>query len=133
MSYIVAYVVALITFLGIDFVWLKLVMKPLFESHVGELMRDEPKLGVAAGFYVLYVVGIVYFAIQPALANNSWATALLNGAILGFLAYGTYEATNMATLKGWTFGMMFTDILWGMALTATAALGGYFAAQWASG
>lgn len=133
MLHIAAYLAALVTFLGVDFVWLKLVMKPMFEAHIGELMRDEPRLGIAAGFYVIYVIGIFYFAIWPAISNNSWIPALVNGLILGLLAYGTYEATNMATLKGWRLSMMFTDIAWGMVLTATAALAGYFAARLVEG
>lgn len=128
MSYLIAFIVALVVFLGFDFIWLRTVMKPMFERNVGELLRDETRIGVAAGFYVVYVMGIFYFAILPGLQVGSWRVVLLQALFLGLLAYGTYEATNMATLKGWRVSMMVTDILWGMALTAAAALAGYFTA-----
>ncbi len=125
MTPVLAYLATLVTFLVLDAVWLTRVMKPLFEAHVGDLLRAEPRLGVAAGFYAVYCAGIVYFASWPAQAAGSWWPAARDGAILGLLAYGTYEMTNMATLKGWHWRMVITDIAWGTALTAVSALAGY--------
>mgnify|MGYP001819338344 CR=1 FL=1 len=119
------FLVSLAAFLVIDAIALKWMMYPLFTRHVGELLRDNPQLGVALGFYVFYVAGIVYFAINPALTEQSLGRAVVNGAILGFLAYGTYESTNMATLRGWDWSMVLTDIAWGTVLTATVAAIGY--------
>ncbi|GAB5469282.1 MAG: DUF2177 family protein [Rhodospirillales bacterium] len=125
MTLLATYGAMLVVFLGIDAVWLKYVMKPLFDHHVGALLAEEVRLGVAAGFYVLYVMGIIYFAVSPALREGGWSAALLKGALFGFFAYGTYEATNMATLKGWSWTMVAVDVTWGTALTALTALVGY--------
>lgn len=126
MTLLATYVGSLFAFLAIDAVWLTLVMKPLFDRHVGALLRENILLSAAAGFYVLYVVGILYFCTLPGLREGSLGLAALNGAILGFLAYGTYEFTNMTTLKGWQWSMVFTDTAWGMALTAVTAVVGVF-------
>ncbi|MEM1343981.1 MAG: DUF2177 family protein [Pseudomonadota bacterium] len=115
-------------FLGVDAVWLKTVMRPLFERHVGALLLASPRLGVAAGFYVFYCLGIAYFAVLPALEGGGLWAAVRDGAILGLLAYGTYEATNLATLKGWHWSMSVVDTLWGGALSALAAAAGYLVA-----
>lgn len=123
MAYPLTYIAMLLVFLGIDALWLKWVMKPLFDQHVSHLLAEQVRLGVAAGFYLFYVAGIIYFAVVPA---GSWSAALFKGLLLGALAYGTYEATNMATLKGWQWSMVATDITWGAALTAATAVVGYF-------
>ena len=125
------YVATLASFLALDALWLRSVMRPVFEADVPDLLASEPRLGVAAGFYALYCAGIVWFAVRPALAAGAVAPALVNGAILGFLAYGCYEATNMATLRGWTWRMLAIDIAWGTTLTAVSAvIGAWVARQW---
>lgn len=123
MTFVSLYLVALAIFLAIDAAWLKLVAAPMFRRHVGALMLDEPRMGVAAAFYALYVVGIVYFAAAPALAQGGAGAAFVDGALFGLFAYGTYEATNLATLKGWTVRMAVLDVAWGAALTGVAAAG----------
>lgn len=130
MTYLVLYFATLVPFLIIDVVMLRLVMLPLFEKHVGGLLADETKLGVALGFYLIYVAGIVYFAILPGAKADQPSLVLLNGAILGLLAYGTYEATNMATLRGWSWQMVVTDTLWGAVLTGISAYLGYVTARY---
>ncbi len=133
MNYAVSYLAALIFFLTIDFVWIKTVMRPIFERSVGMLMLETPRLSAAAAFYVLYVAGILYLAVVPALNAETIRIAVLNGAIVGFLAYGTYEATNLATLKGWTVEMLIIDVAWGATLSALTACAGYLAFRWMSG
>lgn len=118
MSYLALYLVVVVVFLGLDAVWLRKAALPLFEKHVGALMREDPDLKVAAVFYAFYCVGIVYFAAAPA---SSAGGAFRDGVILGLVAYGTYEATNMATLKGWHWSMVIADTAWGALLTGFAA------------
>ena len=124
-----AYIATLAVFLALDFVWLKTVMRPIFEADVPHLLADAPRLGVAAGFYALYCAGIVFLAVRPGVTGGGYGAALLYGAVLGFLAYGCYEATNLATLKGWTLRMLAIDIAWGTALTALSACAGLWAAR----
>jgi len=129
MNLVVLYISTLIPFLIIDIVMLRAVMLPLFERNIGSLMAEETKIGVAGGFYLFYVAGIVYFAILPGIRYDQPSLVLINGAILGLLAYGTYEATNMATLKGWSWSMVATDVTWGAILSATSAYLGYLIAR----
>jgi uncharacterized membrane protein len=125
MGILAVYVATLVAFLVIDAIALKFMMYPLFSRYVGDLLRADMQLGVAAGFYLFYVAGVMYFAVMPGLKAESLGLAALNGAILGFLAYGTYEATNMATLRGWAWQMVATDVAWGTFLTMITAVIGY--------
>lgn len=124
MPYVVLYLATATVFLVVDAIWLKAVMRPLFEREVGDLLADEIRLAPAAGFYLLYVVGILWFASVPGWRSGDWGGAVLNAALFGFFAYGTYEATNFATLRGWTWTMVAIDVGWGTTLTAGAALAG---------
>ncbi|MEM9049365.1 MAG: DUF2177 family protein [Pseudomonadota bacterium] len=121
MTAVLLYGAVLVPFLAIDAVWLRLVMLPIFERHVGPLMAETPRYEVAAIFYLFYIAGIVWFAAWPGLKAGSPGLALGNGILLGLLAYGTYEATNMATLKGWSWQMVVADTAWGAGLTGVAA------------
>jgi len=129
MSFVTLYLATLVPFLIIDIAFLRTVMLPLFERNVGPLMADDVKIGVAAAFYLFYVAGIVYFAVYPGLKAGSVGLVVFNGALLGLLAYGTYEATNMATLRGWSWSMVMVDVTWGAVLTATSAYLGYTIAR----
>lgn len=133
MTYAVTYAVTAFFFLLVDAIWLNAVMKPVFERNLGDFLLESPRLVPAAAFYALYVAGILYFAVWPGAAAESLRLAAMNGAILGFLAYGTYEATNLATLRGWTYGMLALDVSWGMVLTALSATVGYAAWRWIAG
>ena len=124
MSHAIAYGVTAIVFLGLDYVWLAWVAKDFYARSLGALMREAPDFMAAGVFYLFYVAGIVFFAAMPA---ESWKGALARGALLGLLAYGTYDMTNLATLKGWPWRMAAVDMAWGATLTALAALGGYLA------
>jgi uncharacterized membrane protein len=125
MGFVWVYAVALVAFLAIDALWLKFVAYPLFERHIGPILREDVEIGVAAGFYVFYVAGVIYFAVVPAMEAGRLGPAVFNGALLGFLAYGTYEATNMATIKGWDWSLVLVDTTWGTVLTALTAAIGY--------
>ena len=81
----------------LDFIWLKM-MRPYYESQMGNILLSEPRLAAAAAFYCLYAVGVAFFAVMPNLQSGSMLGATLYGALLGAVAYGTYDATNYATL-----------------------------------
>ena len=129
-SYAVAYVPTAIVFFGLDFVWLSTISSSFYRSRIGALLLDQPNLGVAGLFYLFYVAGIVHFAVLPAVNAGTWVTALINGALLGLVAYGTYDMTNLATLKNWSVSVSVVDMIWGVSLTAVAACCGYFVAAW---
>ena len=121
MIHVLLYIVTASVFLALDVVMLKKVMYPLFSSNIGPMMLEDLRMGPAAVFYLFYVVGLVWFVSIPALNVGSIAQAFYAGAVLGALAYGTYEFTNFATLKGWTAQMVMVDVIWGAVLTGTSA------------
>ena len=97
----------------------------MYRQELGSLLLDKPNLPIAGAFYLLYVVGIVVLAIVPALGEGGWIKALLMGAVLGLVAYGTYDITNLSTLKGWSVKLAVIDIAWGTALSAVSAAIGF--------
>jgi uncharacterized membrane protein len=110
-----------VVFLGLDVVMLKKVMYPMFSSNIGSMMLDSPKMGPAAAFYLFYVGGVLWFASIPALQSGQPSQAFVAGFVLGLLAFGTYEFTNFATLRGWVIQMVAVDVVWGGVLTGTSA------------
>ena len=133
LKYVVAYLGAGLTFAAIDAVWLTTMAGRLYRPVIGPLMADKPNMTAAVIFYLISIGGIVFLAIVPALKEAAWTRALLNGAVLGFVAYATYDLTNQATLSVWSTRLTIIDLCWGTTLTAVASVGGYFAARWAEG
>jgi uncharacterized membrane protein len=128
-KFLVGYLAAAAVFLALDFVWLSQVASGFYRRRLGDLLLDTPNIGAAAGFYAVYVVGIVIFALAPALRADSAARALILGSLFGFFCYATYDLTNYAVLKGWSVTVAMVDIAWGTCLTGVAALAGYLAVR----
>lgn len=124
MQIILLYVSTTIVFLGLDAVMLKLVLRPLFEGHLGNLLLTNMRVGAAAAFYLAYIAGLLYLVALPALRAGAPVQALIGGAVLGAVAYGTYEFTNYATLVPWSPTMVATDTIWGTVLTGFSAWAG---------
>lgn len=122
---VVAYVTTALVFLAIDYVWLSQVATRFYFDRIGHLLMDKPNLAAAGVFYILYVVGIVIFAVAPALRNESLATAIAYGALFGFFTYATYDVTNFATLRDWPVVVVVVDVAWGTVLSAVSAAFGY--------
>lgn len=127
--YIAGYLSAALCMLALDVVWLSATAQPLYRAQLGDLFRPDFGLQPAVLFYLLYIFGIVWFAVRPALATDQWTTALINGALLGLVAYGTYDLTNQATLARWSTLITIVDLCWGTFLTALAATAGFFGAR----
>lgn len=124
-----AYAGAATVFFALDFLWLGFIAIGFYRSEIGALLLDKPNMAAAGAFYLFYVVGIVGFAVMPAVSAQSWGWALIAGVALGLLAYGTYDMTNLATLKDWSWKVSAVDLLWGGFVSGAAALAGYFAAR----
>ena len=122
-----AYAAAAMTMLAMDAVWLSVSADLLYRPLLGDILLPGFRLVPAILFYVLYVVGIVIFAIKPALVTGRWSTAASKGALLGFFCYATYDLTNQATLKTWPVTVTIVDMGWGTFLTACVATVGYLA------
>lgn len=127
---VIAYSVTVVVFLALDFVWLSQVAKPFYTANLGHLLRDSPNLAIAAGFYAIYVIGIIIFAVSPALQSGSAEKALLYGALFGFFAYATYDITNYATLKNWPMSVTLVDLAWGTFVTGLSAYLGALGTMW---
>ncbi|MBT8416392.1 MAG: DUF2177 family protein [Silicimonas sp.] len=116
-------------FLILDAIMLNTVIAPLFRQYLGDAILDSPRIGPAAAFYLFYVAGLLILVSYPALKDGDVIRALWQGALLGAVAYGTYEWTNYATLRAWTPSMVFTDWAWGTVLTGVSAAGGVWATR----
>ena len=124
MKILILYLATLLVFLLIDLIGLRVLIRPVFERHVAHLLADPFRLGAAGLFYMGYVAGLLWFVSIPALREGDPVAALIGGALLGLLAYGTYEFTNYATLRDWNLEQVFVDTLWGGVLTGFAAWAG---------
>jgi len=125
--FVIAYLATGVVFLGLDAIWLSQVGLGLYRREIGALLLEQPNLPVAGLFYLLFVAGIVLLVVQPAAADGDWLAALWMGALLGLVAYGTYDITNLSTLRGWSPTIAAIDVVWGAALTAVASLAGFLA------
>ncbi|MBA4805701.1 MAG: DUF2177 family protein [Brevundimonas sp.] len=114
---------------ALDALWLTLMGPRLYRPAIGELLAPRPDMRAAIAFYIIYVLGIVFLAVTPALREGSALRALAMGAALGFVAYATYDLTNQATLRGWPLHLTLVDVAWGTVLTAASAWGGYWLAS----
>jgi uncharacterized membrane protein len=133
LKYIVAYIASGAVFIALDFVWLAFIAQKLYQREIGSLLLEKPNMGAAVAFYLIYLAGTLFFAVRPALQGGSWTTALIFGALFGFVAYATYDLTNMATLKGFSWTIVAADLGWGAFVTASIATAGYFGAQLVKG
>jgi uncharacterized membrane protein len=113
-------------FFAIDFAWLSFATRRFYQPYLGELLLERPNLPVAAGFYLVYVVGIIALAIIPGLQQGSIWEAVWRAALFGFLAYATYDLTNLATVKGWAWQVSVIDMIWGTVLNSAVAFAGYY-------
>lgn len=120
MDFIITAVTIGVIFGLLDAVWLKSAL-PFYKKEMGKLLMDKPDLVAGVIFYVIYVVGVTVFAVLPALHSGSWQTAVSLGALFGFVAYATYDLTNLSTLKGWSKKLVVVDMIWGTVATAFAS------------
>jgi len=107
----------------LDLVWLGVIAKDWLAKQLGPLMREKIMPAPAILFYLLYAVGLAFFAVQPSLGDGDWMRALGVGAFFGLVAYGTYDLTNLATIKGWPAPMVVVDLVWGAVLSGVSAAG----------
>jgi uncharacterized membrane protein len=125
-KFVAAYIFTGLAFALIDSVWLRNAYTRLYQPEIGEmLMKGGFRLGPAIAFYLLYIFGMMIFAVGPALSSGRWQTALVQGALLGFFCYMTYDLTNMATLKQWSMKVTILDLIWGTFLTGGTSAAGY--------
>ncbi|ALI56477.1 DUF2177 family protein [Celeribacter marinus] len=123
------YLSTAVVFLGVDAVFLKNVMRPVFERTIGDWLLDDFRIVPAALFYLFYIAGVLIFVSLPALAGGSLVAVAAKGALLGALAYGTFEFTSYAVLERWSAQLVVMDVAWGAFLTGLAAVAGVVIAR----
>ncbi len=124
-QYIYLYLLTVPAFFIIDMVWLGLVAVKFYQTQIGHLLGPI-NWSAAIIFYLVYIVGILIFAVVPGLEAGSWYKAALYGALFGFFTYATYDLTNLATLKDWPLIVVIVDIIWGAVLSSSVALISYY-------
>jgi uncharacterized membrane protein len=123
---IISYLLTTIVFFAIDMVWLGFVAKNIYRKYLGTFLSDTVNWTAAIIFYLIFIVGIFIFVINPAVKEQSVVRAVVLGAIFGLITYATYDLTNYATLKGFPLNIVFIDLAWGAVLTALVSLAGYY-------
>ncbi len=115
-----------VVFVAIDALWLGIIARKLYKDKLGHLMADKVNWVAAIVFYLIFIVGIIYFVINPAIIEGSAAKALFSGLLYGFVTYSTYDLTNLATLKDWPLSIVFIDIAWGASLGGITSIISFF-------
>ena len=126
LKYLPAYIATIIAMLILDLIWLSQLAQPLYKAGIGHLMATEPKLGFAAIFYLVFVFGLMWFAVRPNIGTKGVKSAFLAGALFGFFIYASYDLTNLALLKDWPLKLSLIDMTWGTSLSGTCAAFGKF-------
>jgi uncharacterized membrane protein len=121
-----SYIASFVIFLGIDMIWLGLIAKNFYANTLGHLMSPKVLWFPAIVFYMIFVAGILFFVVFPAIQKGSWLYALGAGALFGLITYATYDLTNLATLKDWPVLVTIIDLCWGSFLSASVSILSYF-------
>ena len=123
---IISFIFVSTIFLIVDVIWLSITVKSIYKPNLGNLLNDKPVLWAAVLFYIIYMIGLTLIIIKPALASNSVLQAFWTGVIFGIVAYGTYNLTNMATVKNRSSIIVWIDMLWGGLLTGSSSAAGIY-------
>ena len=129
LKYVSAYLGAGLVMAGLDSLWLVIANQAVYRANLGPILMTGFRPAPAVLFYLVYLVGVVILAIRPTATDNSLRAAAIRGAVLGFVAYATYDLTNQATLIVWSLKVTLPDLTWGTFLTAVAAAAGLAASR----
>lgn len=118
MNFIWMTLISIVIFVLIDAIWLGLIAPKFYRKYLSHLLSDTPNFKAAILFYLVYIIGVGYLVVWPAITDQLVGQAFLSGAVFGFVAYATYDLTNLATLKAWPIQVTVVDLIWGTALTS---------------
>ena len=128
MQFLKVYALTLVIFFLVDIVWLGVISKKIYKEYLGHLMAPNVNWAAALVFYFLFIAGLVFFVIMPAIEKGDLMYAITVGAFFGLITYGTYDLTNLATLKDWPLNITIIDLIWGTFLNAATSGITYFVA-----
>ena len=123
-----AYTCTGVVFLALDAGFLTLVGPRLYRPDIGPLLGDGVRIAPAILFYLLYITGLVWFCVAPAL-GGSWTRALTAGVALGLVAYGTYDLTCQSVMRVWSWKVTLVDLAWGAVASGIASVLGLLATR----
>nr|WP_300006294.1 DUF2177 family protein [Tissierella sp.] len=125
-DFIKMFLVAFVVFMLVEGIWLVVVAKEFYKKEIGYIMSKSPKLIPTVVFSLVFVIGLVFFVIKPALLKDSWQYALLVGIFFGLVTYSTYDLTNHANLEGWPLKVTIVDLIWGGSMSAIVSTLSFF-------
>ncbi len=129
MTYIVAYITVLLVFGAVDAAWLSVMGPMVYRPTLGDILATNLRIAPAVAFYAMYPIGVVAFAVLPALRAESPMTGATQALLFGAIAYATYDLTNYATLRNWNLQITLLDIVYGAFASGVAATAAYFAVR----
>lgn len=132
-SFLGQYLVAAAAFLVLDLAWLGLVAQGLYERLLGDLLAEQPNVAAAVAFYAIFLAGLVYFVIAPAVEEQSVRSALFRGAAFGLVTYATWDLTSLAVIDGFPAAIVPIDMAWGAVLAAAVSAVTFLVAQRVAG
>lgn len=125
MKFLTQFLVVLVVFFAIDIFWLGVLARNLYAKYLGFIMAPNVNWAAALLFYVIFIIGVMVFVLQPALEKQSLMHAFIMGAFFGFVTYATYDLTNLATLKDWPITITIIDLIWGTVLSSSVSVISY--------
>jgi uncharacterized membrane protein len=128
--YLKLYLLTVPVFFILDILWLGVIAKGFYRRQLGFILSPQVNWAAAVIFYLMYIAGILFFAVRPAVSNNSWGQAAALGALFGLFTYATYDLTNLATIKNWPLIIVVIDILWGVCLCTLVSLLSFAISKW---
>lgn len=128
--YLKLYSIILVAFFAIDMIWLGFVARTFYREQLGFLLAPKTNWIAAIIFYLLFILGILVFVVEPGLKDDSLRTTLLRAALFGLVTYATYDLTNLATVKDWPVLVTVVDMIWGTVLSVTVSLVSFGAGKW---
>ena len=123
------YLLTIPVFFALDMLWLGLVAKDFYRRELGYLLRAETKWAAAVVFYLIFIAGLLMFAVLPALEKGTLQRALLLGAAFGFFCYATFDLTCYALIKDFPLKIVIADLIWGTLVSGTVSAASFFLAK----
>lgn len=130
--YLKLYFATLLAFFVVDMIWLVGIARGFYKEHLGYLMSESVNWTAAIIFYLIFIVGVLFFVVLPGLKEDSIRTTIIRAILFGLITYATYDLTNLATVKDWPLVITLVDLVWGMVLTTIVSIAGFYAGKWFS-
>ncbi len=125
MIWLAYFAVTFIVFMGIDLIWLGFVAKNIYAKYLGYLMAPQVNWLAALIFYVIFIIGVLYFVIAPSLVDRDLVQLVIRAMLFGFITYATYDLTNLATIRDWPITITIIDLIWGTTLSTSVSVISY--------